>query len=60
MKKKNGCNNRTQNFYFNFDLPKGVGKNLKHEIKLIIEREGYLTENKRKKQDWAITLQIYG
>ena len=37
-------------FYFNFDLPKDVDKNLKHEIEFIINRNQYLRENKIKNE----------
>ena len=37
-------------FDFNFDFPKDVGKNLKHEIGIIIKNNKSLTQNK-KKQD---------
>ena len=35
-------------FYFNFDLPKDVDKDLKHEIKFIITSNKSLAENKIK------------
>ena len=37
-------------FDFNFDFPKDVDKNLKHEIGIIIKNNKSLTQNK-KKQD---------
>ena len=37
-----------QNFYFDFDLPKDVDKNLKHEIKFITKSNESLAENKIK------------
>ena len=37
-----------QNFCFDFDLPKDVEKNLKHEIKFIIKSNEPLAENKIK------------
>ena len=33
-------------FYFDFDWPKEVDENLKHEIKFIIKSNKYLAENK--------------
>ena len=37
-------------FYFDFDWPKDVEKNLKHEIEYIIEINENLVENKIKKE----------
>ena len=37
-------------FYFDFDLPKNVGKNLKHEIELIIKSNESLNEKKIKNE----------
>ena len=39
-----------QNFYFNFDWPKKVDENLKHEMKFIIKSNGVLAENRIKKE----------
>ena len=38
-------------FYFNFDWPKDVDENLKHEIEFIIKSNKSLAENKIKKRD---------
>ena len=38
-------------FCFNFDWPKHVNENLKHEIEFIIKSNESLTENKIKKLD---------
>ena len=35
-------------FCFNFDWPKGVDENLKHEIEFIIQSNNSLAENKMK------------
>ena len=35
-------------FYFDFDLPKDVDKNLKHETELVIKNNEPLAENKKK------------
>ena len=35
-------------FCFNFDWPKNVDENLKHEIEFIIKRNESLAENKKK------------
>ena len=35
-------------FYFDFDFPKDVDKNLKHEIEFIIKNNESLVENKIK------------
>ena len=37
-------------FIQNFDLPKDVNENLKHETKFIIKRNEYLAENKIKSE----------
>ena len=37
-------------FYFNFDWTKDVDENLKHEIELIIKRNGSLAKNKMKSE----------
>ena len=37
-------------FYFDFDLPKDVDKNLRHEIKFIIKRNESSAENKTKNE----------
>ena len=37
--------------YFNFDWPKDVDENLKHETEFIIKSNESLIENKIKKQD---------
>ena len=37
-------------FYFNFDFPKDVGKNLKHEIGLIIKSNESLAQNNKEKK----------
>ena len=42
---------QTKTFYFDFDLPKDVDKNLKHDIKFIIKSNKSLAENKTKKRD---------
>ena len=39
-----------QTFYFYFDWPKEVDKNLKHEIEFIIKSKEYLAENKMKNE----------
>ena len=41
----------SKTFYFNFDWPKDVDENLKHEIEFIIKSNKSLAENKIKKQD---------
>ena len=50
---KNVYNNVITNpktFYFNFDWTKDVDENLKHEIELIIKRNGSLAKNKIKSE----------
>ena len=37
-------------FYFDFDLPKDVDKNLKHEIEFILKSNESLVENKIKNE----------
>ena len=37
-------------FYFDFDLPKDVDKNLKHETELVIKNNEPLAENKKKNE----------
>ena len=39
-----------KNFCFNFDWPKDVDENLKHEIEFIIKSNESLAENKIKKE----------
>ena len=39
----------SKTFYFNFDWPKDVDENLKHEIEFIIKSNKSLAENKIKK-----------
>ena len=41
---------RSQNFCFNFDWPKDVDKNLKHEIEFIIKSNESLADNKIKSE----------
>ena len=41
----------SKTFYFNFDWPKDVDENLKHEIEFIIKSNKSLAENKIKKRD---------
>ena len=43
-------------FYFDFDWPKDVEKNLKHEIEYIIEINENLVENKIKKETGKLLL----
>ena len=45
-------------FCFNFDWPKDVDENLKHEIEFIIISIGSLVEKRRKKQYWTIIVKI--
>ena len=45
-------------FYFDYDWSKDVDENLKHEIEFIIKNNESLAENKIKKRDWTIILQI--
>ena len=45
-------------FCFNFDWPKHVNENLKHEIEFIIKSNESLTENKIKKLDWTAIVKI--
>ena len=40
----------SKTFYFDFDLPKHVDKNLKHEIQFIIKRNESSAENKTKNE----------
>ena len=37
-------------FYFDFDFPKDIGKNLKHEIEFIIKNNESIVENKIKNE----------
>ena len=39
-----------KNFYFGFDFPKDVDKNLKHYVEFIIKSNEYLAENKIKNE----------
>ena len=39
-----------KNIYFNFDWPKGIDENLKHESQFIIKRNESLAENKIKNE----------
>ena len=41
---------KTKTFDFDFDLPKGVDKNLKHEFKFIIKRNESLAKDKIKNE----------
>ena len=41
----------SKTFCFNFDWPKDVDENLKHEIEFIIKSNEFLAENKSKKGD---------
>ena len=45
-------------FCFNFDWPKHVNENLKHEIEFIIKSNESLTKNKIKKLDWTAIVKI--
>ena len=44
------CNNRSQNFYFDFDWPKNVDENLKHEIGFIIKSSESLANKKTRNE----------
>ena len=46
-------------FCFNFDWPKYVDENSKHEIKFIIKSNDSLAENKTKKRDWTSIVKRY-
>ena len=41
----------TKTFHFNFDLPKNVDRNLKHETEFIIKRNESLADHKIKKRN---------
>ena len=45
-------------FYFDFDLPKDIDENLKHEIGFIIKSNESLTENKIKNKIGQLFLNI--
>ena len=45
-------------FCFNFDWPKDVDENLKHEIKFVIKGDDSLAENKIKNQNWTINVKL--
>ena len=45
-------------FCFNFDWPKDVAENLKHEIEFIIISNESLVEKRRKEQYWTIIVKI--
>ena len=55
---ENDCDIRSKAFDFDFDWPRDVDKNLKHEIEHIIKSNECLACNKIKKQDCTITVQI--
>ena len=46
--RKYDCGKRSQNFLFNFDLPKNVDQNVKHETEFITKSNESLAENKTK------------
>ena len=48
--RKYDCDNSSQEFFFNFDWPKYVSENLKHEIEFIIKTNESLAENKIKNE----------
>ena len=45
-------------FCFNFDWPKDVDENLKHETEFIIKSNESLAENKIKKWDWTVIVNM--
>ena len=45
-------------FCFNFNRPKYVDENLKHETEFIIKSNESLAEDKIKKQHWTIIVKI--
>ena len=47
------------NFCFNFEWPKYVDENLKHEIEFIIKSNESLTENKTKNEIEQLLLKYY-
>ena len=48
--RKYDCDKSSQEFFFNFDWPKYVSENLKHEIEFIIKTNESLAENKIKNE----------